>query len=94
MVAPAEGAFDSVRKEALKATVVDRLRQGPGPEAQQAVTATPDGPPPSRWSLRGIQATFPWWAELTLSGVWRALHHLGLDCARRRCNSIVPTPTT
>jgi transposase len=92
MVAPAEGAFDSVRKEAMKATVVDRLRQGPGPEAQQAVTATPDGPPPSRWSLRGIQATFPWWAELTLSGVWRALHHLGLGLRSTEVQQYSPDP--
>ena len=38
-------------------TVVARLRQGPGPEAQRETTA-PTAGPPSRWTLRAIRATF------------------------------------
>ena len=36
-----------------------------------AVTDT--GPPPSRWTLRTIRATFDIFRDLTLSGVWRSL---------------------
>ena len=46
-----------------------RLQQGPGEEARQELAATPDGPPPSRWTLRGIRATFAWLHNYTLSGV-------------------------
>ncbi len=91
----AGGAFDSAStaaQEARKAHVVDRLRQGPGPEAQQAQAATPAGPPPSRWRLRAMQATFPWWADLTLSGVWRALRRLGLGLRSAQVQQYSPDP--
>lgn len=78
MAARAGGAFDPAKQDALKAQVVARLRQGPGPAAQQALAATAAGPPPSRWSVRAIRATFPWWEALTVSGAWRALRRLGL----------------
>ena len=35
----------------------ERLQQVPGEDAQQALAATENGPPPSRWSLRAIRAT-------------------------------------
>src|SRR5438552_3167987 len=95
MVAPAGGSFDpasKAKKEARKAAVVDRLRQGPGPEAQQALAATPDGPPPSRWSLWAMQATFPWWEDLTVSGVWRALRQLGLGLRSAQVQQYSPDP--
>jgi hypothetical protein len=76
----------------MKAQVVDRLRQGPGPAAQRALAATPAGPPPSRWSLRAIQATFPWWETLTLSGVWRALQQLGLGLRSAQVQQYSPDP--
>lgn len=72
--------------------MVERLRQGPGPAAQQAIAATPDGPPPSRWSVRAIQATFPWWENLTLSGVWRALRQLGLGLRSAQVQQYSPDP--
>lgn len=74
----AGGTFDASLQAARKAVVLDRLRQGPGDAAQQAVAATSAGPAPSRWSLRAIQATFSWSQALTLSGVWRALARLDL----------------
>jgi transposase len=91
-VVPGEGAFDPARQAARKEQVVDRLRQGPGAAAQQAVAATPTGPPPSRWSLRAIQATFPWWADLTLSGIWRALRQLGLGLRSAQVQHYSPDP--
>jgi transposase len=95
MVGPAGGASDpagTVATEALRATVVDRLRRGPGPAAQLAVAATPAGPPPSRWSLRAIRATFPWWEGFTLSGVWRALRQVGLGLRSAQVQQYSPDP--
>ena len=76
----------------MKAEVVERLHRGPGDEAQRAVAAAPDGPPPSRWSLRSIQATFPPWEGLTLSGVCRALHRLGLGLRSAAVQQFSPDP--
>ena len=42
-----------------------RLQHGPGEEARQELAATPDGPPPSRWTLRAIRATFAWLHDYT-----------------------------
>ncbi len=77
---------------ARKAVVLDRLRQGPGAAAQQALAVTPDGPAPSRWSLRAIQATVPWWQDLTLGGVWRALRRLGLGLRSAQVQQYSPDP--
>jgi hypothetical protein len=62
----------------------ERLQQAPGAEAQQELAATASGPPPSRWSLRAIRATFPWLAGYTLSGVWRVLRRAKLKLRRGR----------
>lgn len=64
--------------------MTERLRQGPGEAARQAMAATNEGPPPSRWTLRAIRATFPWLQDYSLSGVWRLLqrYHLRLRSAR------------
>src|SRR5262245_62331578 len=62
----------------MKLRVLGRLRHGPGRAAQRAVAATPTGPPPGRWTLRAIRATFARWHDLTLPGVWRALRRLGV----------------
>jgi hypothetical protein len=78
--------------EAVKAVVVDRLRRGPGPAARHALAAPPAGPPPSRWSLRALRATFPWWEGLTLSGVWRALRRLGLGLRAAAVQRYSPDP--
>lgn len=72
--------------------MVERLRQGPGEEARQEVAAAPDGPPPSRWTLRAIRATFDWWEGLTLSGVSRALHRLGLGLRSAQVQQYSPDP--
>jgi hypothetical protein len=53
--------------------VLELLRQGPGEEARQELAPTPDGPPPSRWTLRTIRATIKTIQTYTLSGVWRWL---------------------
>jgi transposase len=42
------------------------------------MAVTDSSPPPSRWSLRAIRATFEGFRDLTLSGVWRALERHGL----------------
>jgi transposase len=76
----------------MKAVVVDRLRRGPGPAAREALAAAPAGPPPSRWSLRALRATFPWWEPLTLSGVWRALRRLGLGLRAAAVQRYSPDP--
>jgi hypothetical protein len=92
MGARAGGAFDPLLQEAMQAVVVDRLRRGPGPAAREALAPAPAGPPPSRWSLRALQATFPWWEGLTLSGVWRALRRLGLGLRTAQVQQYRPDP--
>jgi hypothetical protein len=72
--------------------VVDRVRRGPGPAAREALAAAPAGPPPSRWSLRALRATFPWWEALTLSGVWRALRRLDLGLRSAAVQQFSPDP--
>jgi len=59
---------------AQREEVVQRLQQGPGQEAQQETAVRVDGPPPSRWTLVTIRATFESIRAYTLSGVWRWLH--------------------
>lgn len=59
---------------AEREAVLLRLRQGPGPEAQAETAVRTEGPPPSRWTLITIRATFPSIGRYTLSGVWRWLH--------------------
>ena len=53
--------------------LLERLQHAPGEEAREELAPTADGPAPSRWTLRGIRATFPWLKDYTLSGVWRTL---------------------
>src|SRR5512140_1281775 len=63
----AGGAFNRVEE------VRERLHQAPGEEARKEMAPTPEGPPPSRWTLRAVRASFPWMEEYTLSGVSRLL---------------------
>ena len=58
--------------------LLERLQHAPGEEAREELAPTADGPAPSRWTLRGIRATFPWLKDYTLSGVWRVLRRHGL----------------
>lgn len=69
-----------------------RLRHAPGEEARLALAATPDGPPPSRWSLRAVQASFPWLKDYSLSGVWRLLKRSGLSIRAARVRQHSPDP--
>ena len=76
----------------LKEHLQERLRQGPGEEARQQAAATPQGPPPSRWTLETIRATFACLADYTPSGVWRLLDRLGLRLRSARVQQFSPDP--
>jgi DDE superfamily endonuclease len=76
----------------VKRRVLERLRHGPGRAAQRAVAATSAGPPPSRWTLRALRATFSRWHGLTLPGVWRALRRLGLGLRSAAVQQYSPDP--
>jgi hypothetical protein len=69
-----------------------RLQQAPGEEARQELAPTPDGPAPSRWTLRGVRASFPWLKDYTLSGVWRVLHRHGLHIRAAQVRQHSPDP--
>jgi len=71
------------------AELVERLQHAPGEEARTELAPTADGPAPSRWTLRGIRATFPWLKDYTLSGVSRLLHrhNLAIRSAQLRQHS-------
>jgi hypothetical protein len=75
-----------------RAELIERLQPAPGEEARQEGAPTPDGPAPSRWTLRGIRATFPWLKNDTLSGVWRVLHRYGLHIRSARGRQHSPDP--
>lgn len=83
---PTGGPFD--RTDELQ----ERLQQAPGAEARQELAATASGPPPSRWSLRAIRATFPWLHGYTLSGVWRVLRRAKLKLRNGRLRPYSPDP--
>jgi hypothetical protein len=68
------------------------LQQGPGEEARPQATATAAGPPPSRWTLETIRATFDWLSNYTLSGVWRYLQRLDLRLRSARVQQFSPDP--
>ena len=72
--------------------LIDHLQQAPGEEARQDVAPTADGPAPSRWTLRGIRATFPWLQDYTLRGVWRVLHRHGLHIRAAPVRQHSPDP--
>jgi hypothetical protein len=73
--------------------VQSQLRQGPGEEARRALAATADGPPPSRWTLKGIQATFSQVQGFTLSGVWRWLRErVGVKLRSAKVQQFSPDP--
>jgi transposase len=72
----------------------ERLHQGPGAEAQAQAAATAQGPPPSRWTLASIRATFDWLADYTVSGVWRYLQRSGLRLRSARVQQFSPDRST
>jgi hypothetical protein len=89
-VAIVEGVFS--RDQDLKQQLQERLHQGPGEEARQQAAATPQGPPPSRWTLDTIRATFDWLRDYSLSGVWRQLQRLDLRLRSARVQQFSPDP--
>ena len=70
----------------------ERLQQGPGELARQQHAAAPEGPPPSRWTLDTIRATFDWLHDYTLSGVWRQLQRCDLRLRSARVQQFSPDP--
>ncbi len=72
--------------------MTERLRQSPGEEARQAMAVTGEEPPPSRWTLRSIRATFPWLQDYSLSGVWRTLQRCQLRLRSARVRLFSPDP--
>jgi hypothetical protein len=86
MAAPIGGGFD------WSAELRERLQQGPGEEARQDLAPTAAGPPPNRWTLRGIRATFAWLRDYTLSGVWRLLQREGLRRRTAQLQQYSPDP--
>jgi transposase len=76
------------RTEELK----QRLQYAPGEEARAELAPTASGPPPSRWTLRGVRATFPWLKHYTLSGVWRVLRRSGLSIRAAQVRQHSPDP--
>src|SRR2546429_6960798 len=75
-----------------QATVLARLREGPGEAARQAVAVGARGPAPSRWTLRTIRATVDWLQPYSLSGVWRALAGLDLRLPSAQGQQYSPHP--
>jgi hypothetical protein len=80
------------RDQQLQQQLQERLHQGPGEQARQQSAATPQGPPPSRWTLETIRASFAWLADYTLSGVWRLLNRLDLRLRSARVQQFSPDP--
>jgi transposase len=72
--------------------LLERLRQGPGEEARQEMAVTEASPPPSRWTLRTIRATFEGFGHLTLSGVWRALERRRIGLRSATVQQYSPDP--
>src|SRR5262249_33756586 len=88
--ATAEGGLS--RAAQLQQGLHERLHQGPGEEARQHGAATAEGPPPSRWTLETIRATFDWLSPYTLSGVWRYLRRWDLRLRSARVQQFSPDP--
>ncbi len=80
-------AFDD-RKGELQ----ERLRQGPGVEAQVQTATTPQGPAPSRWTLATIRVTFDWLTDYTLSGLRRLLDRFDLGLHSANVQQFSPAP--
>lgn len=76
------------RTEDLTAVV----QRAPGEVARQALAPTTTGPPPSRWTLRGIQASVPGLVGYSLSGVWRALDRVGIRVRMSKVEHYSPDP--
>src|SRR5262249_14993153 len=69
-----------------------RLRRGRGGAARGEMAVTATSPPPSRWTLRAIRATFDRFRDLTLSGVRRALERQGVGLRSAAVQHYSPDP--
>lgn len=83
--APGEAA-----RQALAPTMV--VQPAPGEAAGQALAPPTTGPPPSRWILRGLQASVPWLKDYSLSGVWRVLDRAGIRVRMSQVAHYSPDP--
>lgn len=81
-----EDIFD--RRDSL----IERLRQRPGVEAQQEVAASANAPAPPRWTLRTIRVSVPWLRDYTLSGVWRTLQRCKVRLRSAHLHMYSPDP--
>jgi transposase len=86
MVDDDEGVFDQ------RDSLIERLRQRPGVEAQQEVAASASAPAPPRWTLRTIRASVPWLLDYTLSGVWRVLQRCRVRLRSAQLRMYSPDP--
>jgi hypothetical protein len=87
VVQPAPG--EAARQALAPPTVV---QPAPGEVAGQALAPTTTGPPPSRWTLRGLQASGPWLKDDSLSGVWRVLDRAGSRVRMSQVAQYSPDP--
>jgi len=74
----------------LKAALLEQLQAGPGEAARQEVAVGASCPIPSRWTLRTIRASVAWLKPLSVSGVWWALHSLGVQLHSARAQRFSP----
>ena len=86
LVGPAGGVFDH------REDVSERLHDDPGEEARHVMAPPASGPPPSRWSVRSIQATVPWLQSDRLSGIWRLVTGWGVRLRQGRLPRLLPGP--
>ena len=56
------------------------------------MAVTDSSPPPSRWTLRTIRATFGCFREMTPSGVWRSLERQGIGLRSAAVQHYSPDP--
>jgi transposase len=56
------------------------------------MAVTDSSPPPSRWTLRTIRATFDCFRDLTPSGVWRSLERQGVGLRSAAVQHYSPDP--
>jgi hypothetical protein len=84
--------FDQEARQRREQAVGERLYQPPGEEARQEVGATPQSPPPVRWSIRTLRASVAAITDYSLSGVWRLLQRLPVRRRLLRDHLYSPDP--
>ena len=84
------GRFEQV--QALREELTRGLQAGPGDAARVAQGLATTAPPPSRWDLITIRASFAWLHHYTLSGVWYLLQQCGLKLRSAQVQQHSPDP--